>query len=48
MEPLSYYETDGYHQCGTQSFEDNNLRQFRAYWLYTFAPDLTLIVPPCP
>jgi len=46
QEPLVYYMPDGYHLCGTQAFEDDTLRQFRGYWMYTFVDDLSLIIPP--
>ena len=48
QEPLIYYEPDGYHLCGTWGFEDDRLRQFRGYWMYTFVDDLTLIIPALP
>jgi sugar lactone lactonase YvrE len=48
QDPMVWYDTSlqVYRSCGLlPTDEDDHLRAFRGYWLYTFEPNLTLIMP---
>ena len=48
QDPLLYWSCSqgGYLNCGLLPIGDHYLRAFQGYWLYTFADDLTMEVPP--